>query len=227
MQTVQIQFVRKSANAKTGAIPVTVTERASCPDTCKFKGNGCYYAASFYTKLNWDAIDQRKRGGAWSDTCENVAKLPDGQIWRHNVGGDLPHNGGYINSALVGRLTAANKGKRGFTYTHHDMGIDTNRAAVKLANRHGFTINLSGDNLTHADTLADLDVGPVVVVLPIDQSGNTETPAGRHVVVCPAIDRDDVTCNSCKLCARSDRSAIIGFPAHGSRKRAAEGVVMS
>jgi hypothetical protein len=38
------------------------------------------------------------------------------------------------------------------------------------------------------------------------------------VVICPATQRDDVSCASCQLCQRQ-RTAIVGFPAHGSRHR--------
>jgi hypothetical protein len=41
------------------------------------------------------------------------------------------------------------------------------------------------------------------------------------VVVCPATQRDDVTCKSCKLCRVQMRGVIVGFPVHGSRKRMA------
>ena len=79
---------------------------------------------------------------------------------------------------------------------------------------------MSGNNLAHADELAALDIAPVVVVLPYGTTSNTRTPAGRKVVVCPATQRDTVTCKSCMLCARQ-RDFIIGFPAHGvSAKRA-------
>jgi hypothetical protein len=64
-----------------------------------------------------------------------------------------------------------------------------------------------------------------VVVLPADVAGRQPiaTPAGRKVVVCPATYRDDVSCASCGLCARQ-RSAIVGFPAHGAAKRKADAV---
>jgi hypothetical protein len=55
-------------------------------------------------------------------------------------------------------------------------------------------------------------------VLPSNATDNTRTPAGRRVVVCPATQRDDVSCDTCQLCARQ-RDAIVGFPAHGTRKR--------
>ena len=60
--------------------------------------------------------------------------------------------------------------------------------------------------------------GPVVVVLPSNQTENTVTPKGRKVVVCPATQRDNVSCATCQLCQRQ-RSTIVGFPAHGSRHR--------
>jgi len=56
-------------------------------------------------------------------------------------------------------------------------------------------------------------------VLDSAQTSNTVTPAGRKVVVCPATQRDDVTCESCRLCARINRSVIVGFPAHGAGAR--------
>jgi len=50
------------------------------------------------------------------------------------------------------------------------------------------------------------------------------TPAGRKVATCPATYRDDVTCASCQLCQRKDRKVIVGFPAHGMRKKAASAI---
>ena len=49
----------------------------------------------------------------------------------------------------------------------------------------------------------------------------TVTPEGWAVKTCPATYRDDVTCQSCQLCQRRDRKVIVGFPAHGMRKKAA------
>jgi polyferredoxin len=60
-----------------------------------------------------------------------------------------------------------------------------------------------------------------VVVLPSTTAAHSlHTPAGRKVVVCPATYRNDVKCFNCGICysAVSDR-AVIGFPAHGTKKR--------
>ena len=218
MTSINVQFIRKSRNDKTGAIPVTNSDRHSCPDSCPLKDNGCYASAGLYTRQNWDKVTSGERGSDWDSLCADVAKLPDGQLWRHNVSGDLPHTGERIDGAKVSQLVAANKGKRGFTYTHHNMAIPQNYAAVQHANQHGFTINLSANNINEADQLAALNIGPVVAIVPADTVDNTETPAGRKVVICPATYRDNVSCETCKMCAVADRKTIIGFPAHGSQK---------
>jgi hypothetical protein len=145
-----------------------------------------------------------------------IAALPDGQLWRHNQAGDLPQVNGTIDAVKLGQLVAANQGKRGFTYSHHRDAASL--AWIKHANEWGFTVNLSANDLTDADALADTGAGPVVVVLPSTQTENTTTPAGRRVVVCPATQRDDVSCATCQLCQRQ-RSTIVGFPAHGTKKR--------
>jgi hypothetical protein len=161
----------------------------------------------------------------WGDFVSQIAALPAGTFWRHNQAGDLPGIGDTIDAAALTSLVTANNGKRGFTYTHKPATA-ANVAAIKDANANGFTINLSGNNLVHADQLAELNAGPVVVVLPADQSENTVTPAGRKVIVCPASIRDDVSCATCKLCAIGNRKTIIGFPAHGAAKRKASNVAM-
>jgi hypothetical protein len=157
----------------------------------------------------------------FTDFCDKIAALPDGQLWRHNQAGDLPGNGLEIDGAALGDLVKANNGRRGFTYTHYNPASGRNAAYIKGANDWGFTINLSANTPEHADKLAALGLGPVVTVLPIDQKENTNTPGGRKIVVCPATIRDDISCATCKLCAVSDRSVIIGFPAHGSQAKKA------
>jgi len=210
----QVHMTLKSANVKTGPIPVSTTEPDSCPDDCKLKKE-CY-AASGPLALHWRAVGAGTRGTDWSTFTDQVAQLPAGQLWRHNQAGDLPKTGGTIDAAKLGQLVAANAGRRGFTYTHHRDAESINW--IRHANAWGFTVNLSANDLHDADRLADHAAGPVVVVLPSTQTKNTTTPAGRAVVICPATQRDDVTCASCQLCQRQ-RSTIVGFPAHGTRRR--------
>lgn len=224
-----VHLTLKSSNSKTGPIPVSTTSAQSCPDACPFKRRvgttsgklesfGCY-ADGGPLALHWREVTEERRGGDWRAFCATIATLPDGTLWRHNQAGDLPMLASTqtVDARAVRRLIGANKGKRGFTYTHHDITKPANRAIVAECNANGFTVNLSANNLQHADTLAELNIGPVVVVLASDATQNTVTPAGRRVVVCPATQRDDIDCAKCQLCARQ-RETIVGFPAHGSSK---------
>jgi len=211
-------FTRKSRNKKTGPMAVTTTSKESCPPDCPLKDGACY-AEAYPLKGRWDEITERKRGVGLPALLALIQTIEPGEMWRHNQAGDLPSADGVINRAALSALADANTNRVGYTYTHHDViaNLD-NRQAVRTANDEGFTVNLSANSLADADTLADTGAGPVVVVLPSTQTTNTETPAGRRVVVCPATIRDDVSCATCQLCAR-DRSTIVGFPAHGTRKR--------
>lgn len=217
-----IGLVLKSRNAKTGDIPVSTSSAETCPTSCPFKSNGCY-AEGYPLKGRWDEVTRGERGGKLSDFVAQVAALPENQIWRHNQAGDLPGDGATIDRGGLLAIANANAGRRGFTYTHYDpIKNRKNRAAIATANALGFTVNLSANNLDHADDLADLGIGPVATVLPYDfDARKTTTPKGRTVVQCPATYRDDVTCKSCQLCQRQVNRAIVGFPAHGNSKKRA------
>lgn len=211
------RFTRKSRNSKTGPIPVTTTERKTCPNACPLKKNGCF-ADGWPLALIWKQTETM--GITLADLLSNIASLPIGQLWRHNQAGDLPGTGNRISAKDLRAITQANQGKRGFTYTHKPM-TGKNAELIKEANANGFTINLSANNLAHADTLATLNIGPVVTILPTDATTNTMTPQGRTVVICPAITGKAKDCATCQLCQRKNRKTIVGFPAHGTSKRKA------
>ena len=205
----------KSGNAKTGPIPVSTTDSTSCPPVCPFKSSGCY-ADSGPLKLHWNKVAQ-DRGESITQFCHKIKSLPAGQLWRHNQAGDLPGRGNQIDVGQLAQLVGANEGKRGFTYTHKPMTA-SNLKAVTIANELGFTINLSGNNIEHADSLMKHNL-PVVTVLPINAPKKQITPGGHKVVTCPATYRN-TNCADCGLCQR-DRNFIIGFPAHGTSAKKA------
>jgi hypothetical protein len=130
-----------------------------------------------------------------------------------------------IDHESVRALILANKGKQGFTYTHHSMRTESNRHIIRMANRHGFTVNLSAENLGHADKLAALMVGPVVTIIDTGMPHTMKTPQGRTVVTCPATYKEDVSCATCQLCGKQ-RETIIAFPVHGTSKAKARKVFM-
>lgn len=226
-----VNLTMKSRNAKTGPIPVSTTSHQTCPKACPLSGgNGCYAEggplAFMWRKLSAGGY---AFGLAWGDFCTKVAAMPAGTFWRHNQAGDLPGAADTLDTAKLGELVAANKGRRGFTYTHKPLRKAGERKAVAAANAAGFTVNLSGNNPSHADKLADMAIAPVVTVLPADVSGNVklETPKGRRIVVCPATYRDNVNCASCRLCAVANRKVIVGFPAHGASAKKATAIALS
>lgn len=225
----QIHMTRKSGNRKVGPIPVTTTAQSTCPVSCPLntnQGGGCY-ANGGPLKLHWDKVSNGTRGSSLAAFVDKVAALPEGQLWRHNQAGDLPGDGYQIDHEALSQIVEANAGRRGFTYTHYSVEDNPrNLEAVRAANQGGFTVNLSSDNVDHADTLADKNAGPVVTLLPGDQTENTYTPKGRKVIVCPATIKEGVSCASCGLCQRQtsgkrhhiEERPVIGFPVHGNQK---------
>jgi hypothetical protein len=224
----------KSRNEKTGNIPVSTTSEITCPDACPFSrkaalANGTRvpcYAAHGHVDMHWRKVTDERRGKSWEAFCADVArKVKPNALWRHNQAGDLPGNRVEIDRGALDLLISANAGKRGFTYTHYTPQVKANADAIKTANAAGFTINLSANNLTHADVLLATGCGPVVVVLPASVDGaetkTVTTPNGATVVVCPATYRDDVTCKTCGLCQVATRKTVVGFPAHGAGKAVA------
>jgi hypothetical protein len=205
-------FVTVSANRKTGPIPVTYSERDTCPPSCPHYRADCY-AEDYYTRMTWDKVPAR--GGSLADLCASITALPAGSLWRHNVAGDLPGSGENLDPAALGDIVRANTGRRGFTYTHKKTADALYWAGQ--ATSWGFTVNLSADDAGEADALADVSDCPITCIVPIDTPPKTYTPDGRTIIVCPAQVRDDITCQSCGLCAIADRAVIIGFRAHGTR----------
>ena len=224
--TYQVHTTIKSNNRKVGKIPVTTTSADTCPDVCPFnnaKEGGCY-ANGGPLAMHWAKVTKRERGDGWSTFIAKVKSFKVGELWRHNQAGDLAGDGKLLDADANAELADANTGKRGWTYTHYPVLTSKHNAqVVKHMNDKGFVVNLSGNNLKHADALYDLGIAPVTTVLPADQMTNTTTPKGRKVVVCPAVVKDDVACVDCQLCARM-RDAIVGFPAHGASKRKADQV---
>ena len=190
---------------------------------------------------------------SYGNCCKQVTALPHEKLWRHNQSGDLQPTASdreTIDAPKLLALVEANRGRRGFTFSHFDpIENPLNNYALAMANNNGFTINLSGNDLNHADRLADTNCGPVVSVLPIKYERRTEktpagkqwaetvaeykarlaslpktTPAGRRIAICPATFLDDVSCKTCGLCQKADRKSIVGFPAHGTSRRKADAV---
>ena len=217
-----VALTPKSKNEKTGEITVSTSTKEWCPDSCPLKEHGCY-AKHGHTGIHWRLVTSGDRGVDWNAFCAKVAAMPEKDgIWRHDVAGDLPAENGIIDSGMMRSLIRSNRGKGGFTYTHH-LPTAENAGIIAESNANGFTVNISADNARIADDYVELGIAPVVTLLPTDSAKVTFTPKGRKVVRCPAETSEKVTCQSCRLCQKTDRP-IIGFTPHGSGKKVTQEV---
>ena len=205
-------LIQKSANRKTGPLPVTYAERKTCPASCPHYLDDCY-AEAFHTRLAWDRAAAEGVGVA--GVVSFIQKMKLGQLWRHAVAGDLWGQGEHVDPLALGEVVRANIGRRGFTYTHKKSAQAIKW--IRHANAWGFTVNLSADDAAEADRLADLNAGPVVCIVPADTKPGAKTPAGRPITICPAQLNEYMTCSVCELCQKADRRAIVGFLPHGNR----------
>ena len=219
-----IHFTVASSNSKTGPMLVTTQSSDTCALSCPFNGTGCY-AHYGPLKWHWDRVSSGERTKNWEDFLTAVKKQQKGSLWRLSQAGDLPHKDGKISKSKLQDIIDANKHMKGFTYTHHRVTLKHNREAIKHANEHGFTINLSADSLKEADKKAALGIGPVAVPIPSDpDQWPTHTPGGRKIIPC-LHDTKQLSCVECGLCAVSGRKSIVGFAAHGSGKKKVEAVI--
>lgn len=108
------RLIPRSHNAKLGGIPASFTSRGTCPPSCSFYDAGCY---ALYGKVAQHWKRTGEKGDSWSAFCADVAALPPGTLWRHNVAGDLPGRGEALDVGALLDLAIANVGRRGFTFT--------------------------------------------------------------------------------------------------------------
>ena len=207
-----------STNAKTGPIAVSTSSKSTCPDDCPLKDAGCY-AGNGPLNLHWQKVTNGERGVSFDDFLLQVQALPINSEYRHNQAGDLPGEHGQIDAPKLARLAATTKKRKlkAFTYSHYNVLANlNNRLAIKQANDDGFIINLSANNITEVDTLLNLKIAPVAVIMPLNSKKITYTAQGNKVVICPAQTNEKTTCLDCMLCAKNDRKFTIGFLPHGT-----------
>ncbi len=204
-------WVPESGNKKLGPIPTVISSPETCPPSCGFYGQGCF-AEFGPLGQHWRNVE--RTGVSFDALLEQIRALPRNTIWRYATAGDLPGVGDTLDIAALERLTAANEGRRGFTFTHKPLTSRAEQQAVRRANDSGFTVNLSADNPQHLVRRRALGCGPVALVVPM----GTDLTGLNSFVPCPAEHRG-LTCAECQLCTRSDRKSIVAFGAHGQSKR--------
>ena len=214
----KFHFVKKSGNKKTGFMPVTYNSRLSCPNSCIFKNNGCY-ADNYHTRLNWDKVTSGERGGTFKELLNNIKALKPGTIWRACVAGDIPSNNkGEISRTYIKGITEANKGLKGYTYTHNRLDIGENISLLKTANKKGFTVNISTETEAAADNAVLNSLPAVIVVKSTETRRSWFTKNKNKILVCPA-QTNGINCIDCQLCQSRPKNLIIAFLAHGNMSK--------
>ncbi len=232
-------IVTVSKNKKTGPMPVSMSSCSTCPPSCAMR-EVCYAACgnlgTTWRKLSLGRI---KTAMDWDAFCDKVRALRrHTSIWRHNQTGDLPGQDDRLDREKCLQLADANcaddRNRGGFTYSHYPvLDSDTtpeiaahNREVIQEMNARGFVVSLSANSPAHADKLMALGVAPVTTVITSDSNQKRyTTPEGHSIHVCPASYDKDEDCAHCKLCSKNQQKFIIGFPAHGVKKRKADVIV--
>jgi hypothetical protein len=217
----------RSANAKTGPIPVSTSSQTTCPASCPFMGNGCY-AASGPLAIHWAAVTRGNRGMPWREFLLAVAALPAGQLWRHNQAGDLFKPGTANGRAALMALVDANRGRRGYSYSHHKR-TPAVIAAFRAATANGFTVNASCHSEAEADAAMANGLRAVFVVPSSETRPQWQTAGGNRAIVCPAQRSGprfaEMTCERCRLCQSRPSNVAIAFLAHGTGRGRVESVL--
>lgn len=211
---------RVSGNSKAGPIPVSTSPASTCPTSCPFlrdNGGGCYGNGGPLS-LHWAEVSAGRRGVPWLEFLRLIRSLPYGQLWRHNQAGDLPDPATIAGRAMIRQLVTANRGRRGFTFSHHPLTRLVVRA-FRDATARGFTINASTETIQAADAAVAAGLFAVTVVPSTDQRRSWLSPAGNRVITCPAQIHADITCSTCRLCHDRPASVIVAFRAHGTGAR--------
>jgi hypothetical protein len=140
---------------------------------------------------------------------------------RIHVGGDTPTaEGARIIAAAARRFSERVKGPA-YTYTHSWRTVP--RSAWK-----GVSVLASIESTADGRRAIRRGYAPAVVVERFEGPKAFERD-GIKWIPCPAQTRDDVSCDSCRLCmdadALRDRGAGIAFAAHGTATKAAKAIV--
>lgn len=224
LETLRFHLTPVSSNVKTGPIPVSTSSRATCdPAACPFFGHGCY-AETGPLALHWRAVSDGTRGTDWPTFLERIRRLPPKQLWRHNQAGDLVKLATAAGRRMLAELTQANRGRRGYTYSHHKR-TPAAVAAMKAATAQGFTVNASCQTERQADAAMAQGLRAVFVVPADDPRTIWCTADGNRAIVCPAQRFEGMDCARCQLCQSRPQNVAIVFRAHGTGRRAAESAI--
>lgn len=245
MSYLKMILLPTSSNKKTGDVIQSYSSRVTCPDSCKFKKNGCY-ADGYHTARQWDRCDNPEDAryisngehlaiGLQAAVFDKLRKDPTRNkiLFRHNIAGDIASEGtstidadrvDVIAKAIEDTNKTVGNVLQGYTYTH--CMVDSNAAnIIHEAASKGFLINASCETVQEVKHAKSFGINAVIASIDPNETARELKALGMHGVQCPAQTKDGVSCDSCRLCAR-DRDAVVIFGVHGTASKKAAKVIM-
>lgn len=245
MSALKMILLPTSSNKKTGDVIQSYSSRVTCPNSCKFKKNGCY-ADGYHTARQWDRCDNPEDAryiingehlaiGLKAAVFDKLRKDPTRNkvLFRHNIAGDIAIEGtstidvnrvDAIAKAIVDTNETVGNVLQGYTYTH--CTIDPNASnIIHDAAYKGFLINASCETVEEVRHAKSLGINAVIASVDPKETTRELKDVGMHGVQCPAQTKDGVSCDSCRLCARN-RNVVVIFGVHGTASKKAAKVIM-
>lgn len=219
---VPVIAVEKSENSKIGLMSATYATQATCPDSCKLRGAGCYAESSF-VGMHTKKLNAAAAAGDY--TVDDLARMEAAAIGalsgnlplRMHVVGDATTKAAASILAAAARDYSAKHVQSVYSYTH-------GWRAVPAAAWRGVSVLASCE--TARDVRAARKRGyATALVVAEHPAGNKLYSIGEgtnkiNVVPCPNQHNAAMTCAQCKLCLNSEflkwRNLTIGFELHGS-----------
>lgn len=203
-----------------------VSIRATCPDTCGLKDNGCYSQSGSHRRI-MGPLDEAAAGFRPEDVTGHEAsairtsyggkQVPQdgargGRDLRLHVGGDVPNETGARWLADAARDWLRRGGGTVWTYTHRWREVPAEAWGL-------ISVWASCESTTEVKQAHQASYRAALVVVE-HPSERLYVKDGVKVLPCPFETRKK-TCVECRLCldAPLDPRIVIGFAAHGGEQR--------
>ncbi len=219
-----VKIIEKTSNVKLGPISVTYASQASCPNSCPFKGNGCYAESG---PVYWSVTSKLNKSPETNvdKIAEEEAKAIDTlSATRHlriHVVGDST-----TDKAAKAISKAATKYKKKAKDNGHDVKVYKYTHCWSDVKRSSFGKDISV--LASCETANDIKkarsrgYAAAIVVDTFKDKKVYEIEGGERIIPCPSQTKDGTTCNDCRLCMDDERllkaKLTIAFESHGARK---------
>lgn len=205
-----------------------VSIRGTCPDSCAYKGGGCY-ASSGMAHLTMASLDSGSEGWDSLEITLAEARAID-RLWPNGIpqdghwgGRDLRiHVGGEVSCArgasALGEASVRWRERQGgdvWTYTHRWKQIPRSCWGTSIS------VLASCENENSAQLAHESGYAVAVTVERFPDDGRPFQYGHFVAIPCPAEVRE-TTCNSCRLCLDDERlrkkGLAIAFALHGPQK---------